>query len=71
MSVVAKRSPISAAAENLLISTGRIALSAKRRHLNYSEAEFEVFRPALGHVALLRAKFHPHRCNGKGIGPQK
>ena len=21
--------------------------------------------------ALLRAKFHPHRCNDKGIGPPK
>jgi len=20
---------------------------------------------------LLRAKFHPHRCNGKGVGPKK
>ena len=24
-----------------------------------------------GTEALLRAKFHPHRCNDKGIGPPK
>jgi len=32
--------------------TGSIAHSAKRRYLNYSEADFEGFR-------LLRAKLHP------------
>jgi len=48
----------------------------------YSEADFEVFRPAgatrctdggeTWHGgALLRAKFHHHRCNDKGIGPPK
>jgi len=46
-------------------------------------ADFEVFRPVgatrctdegeiwhEGGDPLLRAKFHPHRCNDKGIGPQ-
>jgi len=45
------------------------------RYLVYSEADFEVFRPA-GAIRctegpLLRAKFHPHRCNDKGVGPPK
>ena len=66
--------------------TGSIARSSKRRYLRYSEADLEVFRPAgatrctdggeiwrgVGDFGpLLRAKFHPHRCNDKGIGPQK
>ena len=48
------------------------------RYLVYSEADFEVFRPAGatrctdgGEIWLLRAKFHPHRCNDKGVGPPK
>ena len=57
--------------------TGSIVRSASRRYLIYSEADFEVFRHVapmgvkfgmeegtegpLG--PLLRAKFHPHRCN--------
>ena len=56
------------------------------RYLIYSEADFEVFRPAGAtrctdgvkfgteegtEVPLLRAKFHPHRCNNKGVGPPK
>jgi len=76
------------------------------RYLVYSEADFEVFRPAgatrctdggqnlarrrgpkvpslrspppcseIWHGGgdrspLLRAKFHPHRCNDEGVGPQ-
>ena len=56
---------------------------AKRRYLSYSEANFEVFRPAgvthctdegkiwRGGGGPLHAKFHPHRCNGKSIGPPK
>jgi len=47
------------------------------RYLVYSEADFEVFRPAgatrctdggeIWHGGpLLHAKFHPHRCNDKG-----
>ena len=54
--------------------------------LRASEADFEVFRPVWRHVApmgvkfgkeegtsvpLLHAKFQPHRCNDKGVGPQK
>ena len=64
------------------------ALSAAQicRYLVYSEADFEVFRPAgatrctdggeIWHGggdrrSLLHAKFHPHRCNDKGVGPPK
>jgi len=56
------------------------ARSATRRYLSYSEADFQVFRPA----AATRCtdggeiwhgggctKLHPHRCNGYGIGPPK
>ena len=55
------------------------------RYLVYSEADFEVFRSAGatrctdggeiwhggGDRSLLHAKFHPHRCNDKGVGPPK
>jgi len=54
------------------------------RYFVYSEADFEVFRPAGatrctdggeiwhgGGDLLLHAKFHPHRCNDKGVGPPK
>ena len=56
------------------------------RYLVYSEANFEVFRPAGAtrctdggkfgmeegtEGPLLHAKFHPHRCNDKGVGPPK
>ena len=72
--------------------TGSTARSASRRYLIYSEADFEVFRPAAATRCtmevkfgteegtkveegtkgpLLRAKFHPHRSNDKGVGPQK
>jgi len=51
-----------------LVFTGSITRSASRRYLIYSEADFEVFRPE---GPLLRAKFHPHRCNNKGVGPPK
>ena len=69
-----------------LCFTGSIARSATRRYLSYSDADFEVFTPQGRRVAqmgvkfgfeertfgpLLYAKFHPHRCNGKGIGPPK
>jgi len=55
-------------------------------YLIYPEADFEVFRPAgmsrctdgvkfgtkdRTEGPLLRAKFHPHRCNDKGIGHLK
>ena len=65
--------------------TSSIARSASRWYLIYSEAD-EVFRPAgatgctnggeIWHGggtegSLLRTKFHPHRCNNKGVGPKK
>jgi len=62
-----------------IIITGSIARSASRRYLVYSEADFEVFLSRRGDT-LHRwgeiwhggdAKFHPHRCNDKGVGPQK
>ena len=68
----------------LTLFTGSIARSATRRYLVYSEANFEVFRPAGATRCtdgvkfgtdegtkgrLLHAKFHPHRCNDNGIGP--
>jgi len=61
------------------VFTGSIARSASHRYLIYSEADFEVFRHAgatgctdEGEIwPLLRAKFHPHQCNDKGVGPQK
>ena len=62
------------------IVTGSIARSAKRRYLSYSEADFEVFRPTgvarctdgseNWESSLFHAKFHPHCCNDKGIGPK-
>jgi len=52
------------------------AHNASRRYLIYSEANFEArgtdgvkFGKEEG--PLLRAKFHPHRFNDKGVGPQK
>jgi len=65
------------------IITGSIASSASRRYLVYSEADFEVFRPAgatrctdgmrfgTEDGTLLHAKFRPHRCNDKCVGSQK
>jgi len=53
------------------------------RYLIYPEADFEVFRPAgatrctdgvkfgMEEGNFLHAKFHPHRCNSKGVGPPK
>ena len=52
------------------------------RYLIYSEADFEVFSPRRGDTLHrwgetwhgggdLHAKFHPQRCNDKGVGPQK
>ena len=61
----------------LSIFTGSIARSATRRYLIYAEADFEVFRPAGatrctdGAKCLFHAKFCPHRCNDKDVGPQK
>jgi len=55
--------------------------SASRRDLIYSDADFDVFprrgdtlhrRGEIWHGGRdLRAKFHPHRCSDKGVGPQK
>jgi len=87
----AQISPAAGAAENVEFFTGSIARSASRRYLVYSEADFEVFRPAGAtrctvHGApmkvkfgteegtqglLVHAKFHPYRCNDKGVGPPK
>ena len=59
---------------------GSIVRSAKRRYLNYSEADFEARRGDTLHqwgwnLARRRGpklvKFHPHLCNNKGIGPPK
>jgi len=55
----------------------------KRQFNSYSDGDFEVFRPAgsthctdggkIWHegVDLPRVKFHPHRCNDKGIQSTK
>ena len=51
----------------LKFMTGSIARNTRRRYLIYSEADFEVFRPAGAtrfKGLLLHAKFHPNRCNG-------
>ena len=68
------------------VITGSIAQSATRRYLSYSEADSEVFRPTgatrctnggkISHGGQDRTspppcKFHPHRCNDKGMGPTK
>ena len=67
--------------------TGSIARSAKCRLFNLLRGRFWGFSPRRGHTLhrwgwnlarrrgtegpLLRTKFHPHRCNDKGIGPLK
>jgi len=66
----------------VVVVTSNNSLSTKRRHLNYSEADFEFCRG--DNVArmevkfgmeegtngpLLHDKFHPHRCNDKCIAP--
>ena len=62
---------------DVLFFTGSIARSATCWYLIYSEADFEVFCPAGvtrctdGGEIWHGAKFHPHRCNNKGIGPPK
>ena len=63
-----------------LIFTDSIAHSAMHPYLSYPQADFEVLRPTgatcctdwgeIWHGGLLRAKFHPHLCNDKGIGPK-
>ena len=64
-----------------MIVTGSIARSASRRYLLYSEANFDVFRPAgtthctNGSEIWQRSppprQISPHQCNDKGVGPQK
>jgi len=63
-----------------LLITSSIAHSATSRYLSYSEADFEVFRPAAATFCTdrgeiwhggVRAKFHPYRCNDKAIGLPK
>jgi len=68
-----------------VVSNGGRCAAQSAGYLIYSEADFEVFRPAGGHTAPmgvkfgveewiegpLHAKFHTHRCNDKGIGPPK
>jgi len=60
--------------------TGSIAFSANRWYLSYSEGNFDAFCPAGATRCTdgvkfgteeYRAKFCPHQCNDKGIGPQK
>jgi len=63
------------------VITGSIARSASRRYLLYSEANFDVFRPAgtthctNGSEIWQRSppprQISPHQCNDKGVGPQK
>jgi len=72
----ARISPAARAAKNVEFFTGSIMRSATSRYLSYSEADFEVFRPAEatrctdggemwhGGGPLIHAKYHPHRCNG-------
>jgi len=63
---------------NVRVITASTARSAKRRHMSYSEADFEVFGSAGRHVAPIGVKFgteewtedrgrqiSPHRCNDK------
>jgi len=72
--------PSRSALAHILVVTGSIARSAKRRCLSYSKADFEVSRPAgatrctdWGEIfgPLHHAKFQLHRCNYKDIGPPK
>jgi len=66
--------------------TGSIARTATRRYFIYSEADFEVFRPAgatrctdVGEIwhgqgtegPLHHAKFHPQSVQPQGVGPPK
>jgi len=64
-----------------LISTDSITCSASRRYLIYSEADFEVFRLAgatrctdggeIWQKCPPPCQISPHRCNDKGVEPQK
>ena len=46
-----------------------IVRSAVRWYLIYSEADFEVATRCIDGSEI--RQFHPHRCNGEGIGPPK
>jgi len=65
--------PLPAWPKTLSFFTGSIARSAACRYLIYSEADFEVSRLGATRCTdgVKYAKFHPHRCNGKGVGPPK
>jgi len=66
--------------------SGSMARSAKRRYINYSEANFKVFRPAgatrctdggeiwregVDLKSIPARQISPYRCNDKGIGASK
>jgi len=44
-----------------------IARSAKRRYISYSEADFEVFRPAGATRCTDLGWILPRRCNDKAV----
>jgi len=69
-----------------LVITGSIARSASLPVLNTQRPILRFFAPQGRHVApmgvkfgtkertegpVLHVKFHPHRCNNKGVGPPK
>jgi len=54
-----------------VVITGSIARSASRRYLIYSEADFEVCRPVGAARCTDGGEIHPHRCDDKGVEPQK
>jgi len=60
----------------VLFVTGRIASSAKGRHLSYSDGHFEVFRPTGATRCTAGAKFGPSvhtsmpNFTRTGLGPQ-
>jgi len=79
-------SPAAGVAKYVEFFTGNIALSASRQYIFTERPILRFFAPQGRHIApmvvtfgteewtedpLLHAKFHPHRCNDKGVGPQK
>jgi len=59
----------------LVFSPAALRVAQACRYLN-SEADFEVLRPAGATLCtdggeIWHAKFHPHRCNDKCVGPPK
>ena len=74
--------PVFTCTSNLLYLNGYLpaALRAAQtcQYLIYSQADFEVFRPAGatrctdgGEIWHGGCQISPHRCNDKGVGPQK